>query len=76
MGNGLPFWLALFVANIISVVALGWLLVPAADRLFGWWLYPRRRRRPVTTVLGVAVVVALYGLSLVLARWISGWPWP
>ncbi|MEX1294784.1 MAG: antibiotic biosynthesis monooxygenase [Candidatus Limnocylindrales bacterium] len=75
-GNGLPFWLALFVANIISVVALGWLLVPAAHRVFGWWLYPRGRTKSVATVVGVAVVVVLYGISLALTRWISSWPWP
>ncbi len=75
-GNGMPFWLALFVANIISVVALGWLLVPAADRVFGWWLYPGGRTRRTTTALGVIVVVALYGFSLALTRWMSTWPWP
>ena len=76
MGNGLPFWLALFVANVISVVALGWVLVPAADRLFGWWLYARGRSRRLVTAVGVALVVLLYAASLVLTRWISTWPWP
>ncbi len=76
VGSGLPFWLALFVANIISVVALGWVLVPAADKLFGWWLYPSGRTRRAMTALGIVVVVALYGVSLALTRWISTWPWP
>ena len=76
VGNDLPFWLALFIANIISVVALGWLLVPAAGRLFGWWLYPRGRSRHVVTAIGTIVVVALYGVSLLMTRWISEWPWP
>jgi antibiotic biosynthesis monooxygenase (ABM) superfamily enzyme len=76
VGNGLPFWLALFVANVVSVVALGWLLVPAADRVFGWWLYPSGRSRRLATALGAVVVVVLYGASLALARWISTWPWP
>ena len=76
VGNGVPFWLALFLANIASVAALGWVLVPAADRVFGWWLYPSGRSRRVTTAMGVIAVVALYGVSLVLARWISTWPWP
>jgi hypothetical protein len=75
-GNGLPFWLALFMANIISVAALGWLLVPAVDKLLGWWLHPRGRDRHLVTVVGTVVVIALYGVSLLLARWISSWPWP
>jgi antibiotic biosynthesis monooxygenase (ABM) superfamily enzyme len=75
-GNGLPFWLALFVANIISVAALGWVLVPATGRFFGWWLYPAGRYRRRTAILGVVVVVALYGASLLLARWLSTWSWP
>ena len=75
-GNGLPFWLALFVANIISVAALGWVLVPAADKLFGWWLYPGGGSRKRTALIGAGVVVALYGASLLLASWISTWPWP
>ena len=66
VGNGLPFWLALFVANIISVVALGWLLVPGADKLFGWWLYPSGRSRRMATLVGTVVVITLYGLSLAL----------
>ena len=74
--NGLPPWLALFVANIISVAALGWLLVPAADRLFGWWLYPTRLGRRTATVVGVSVVVALYAVSLLVAAWIWSWDWP
>ena len=75
-GNGWPFWLALFAANVISVVALGWMLVPAADRVFGWWLYPAGRSRRLVTPVGVVVVVVLYVASLALMRWISSWPWP
>jgi antibiotic biosynthesis monooxygenase (ABM) superfamily enzyme len=76
VGNGLPFWSALFVANIISVVALGWMLVPGADKLFGWWLYPSGRSRRMATLVGTVVVITLYGLSLALTRWISEWTWP
>jgi antibiotic biosynthesis monooxygenase (ABM) superfamily enzyme len=38
---GLPFWLALFISNVISVVLLNW-LVPWTSRGFGWWLAPPR----------------------------------
>jgi antibiotic biosynthesis monooxygenase (ABM) superfamily enzyme len=75
-GSGMPFWLALFLANIISVASLGWFLVPAADRLFGWWLYPTRPSRRRSTIVGIAVVAALYGVSMAIAAWMSTWPWP
>ncbi len=61
---------------MLVVVALGWLLVPAADRVFDWWLRPRGRDRQRTTLAGVAVVVALYVVALALAAWISTWAWP
>lgn len=76
VGNGMPLWLALFVANVLSVVALGWVLVPAVGRRFEWWLYPAGGRQRRTTAVGVVVVTALYGLSLLLAWWISSWPFP
>ncbi len=75
-GNDVPFWLALFLANILSVVALGWVLVPAADRVFGWWLYPHGRTRRLMTAVGIVVVVGLYAVSLAVTRWLSTWPWP
>lgn len=55
LGYGMPIWLALFVANIISVVALGWVFVPATDHVFGGWLYPLGRLRRITTVVGLLV---------------------
>jgi antibiotic biosynthesis monooxygenase (ABM) superfamily enzyme len=36
---GLPFWLALFIGNVVSVLLLNW-LVPWTSRGFGWWLAP------------------------------------
>ena len=38
---GLPFWFALFIGNVISVVLVNW-LVPWTSRGFGWWLSPLR----------------------------------
>ena len=58
----------IMVGGIYALVALGWVLVPAADRVFGWWLYPGGRSRRVATALGVVAVFGLYGVSLVLAR--------
>jgi hypothetical protein len=39
--GGLPFWLALFIGNIVSVLLLNW-LVPWVSRGFGWWLAPKK----------------------------------
>jgi uncharacterized protein len=59
---GLPFWLALFVGNVVSVLLLN-ALVPRTNSLFQWWLDPAIPRRHVDAI-GAAVVVALYGACL------------
>ena len=48
---GLPFWLALFIGNVVSVVLLNW-LVPWASRGFGWWLAPTRDAGRWTSLAG------------------------
>lgn len=62
-GRGVPFWLALFLGNAISVAALGWVLVPRASAAFSWWLSPPAPS-PGRTAAGAAVVVALYAVLL------------
>ncbi|WP_431284387.1 antibiotic biosynthesis monooxygenase [Humitalea sp. 24SJ18S-53] len=60
---GLPAWLTLFIANIVSVLLLN-TLVPWAGHRLDWWLHPAvpaQRRR-----------VNLYGLGLILAV-CAGW---
>jgi antibiotic biosynthesis monooxygenase (ABM) superfamily enzyme len=60
--HGVPFWLSLFIGNVVSTQLLGWFFVPWAFRLFGWWV---KRGIPVKThVLGYAIVVALYVVSM------------
>ena len=59
---GLPFWLALFIGNVVSVLLLN-RLVPWTNDLFRWWLDPARARRRVD-VAGAALVLALYGVCL------------
>ena len=62
----LPFWLALFIGNVVSVVLLNW-LVPLASRGFGWWLSPVRDgtgRR--ISLAGAALVIILYAVCLFL----------
>ena len=62
---GLPFWLALFIGNVVSVLLLNW-LVPWASRGFGWWLAPARATAGRTDLVGAALVVVLYGVWLFL----------
>ena len=59
---GLPFWLALFIGNIVSVLLLNW-LVPWTSRRFGWWLAPVGRW---TSLAGAALILLLYAAWLLL----------
>jgi antibiotic biosynthesis monooxygenase (ABM) superfamily enzyme len=62
---GWPFWLALFVSNIASVIILNW-LVPWISRRFAWWLQPAGSETRERTLQGVAAVVALYAILLLV----------
>ncbi|MGH7212253.1 MAG: hypothetical protein ACREF1_12430, partial [Acetobacteraceae bacterium] len=55
----LPFWFALFIGNVISVLLLNW-LVPWVSRGFGWWLAPARGAGGRISVAGAAVILVLY----------------
>jgi hypothetical protein len=61
---GLPFWLALFVGNVVSVLLLNW-LVPWTSRGFGWWLAPRRDPRGKITIAGGLLIIVFYGALLI-----------
>jgi uncharacterized protein len=63
---GWPFWLALFASNAISVPLVGSVLAPWAGRRFGWWTQPSDGPFGRTTVIGVGVIVLLYGVWLLL----------
>jgi antibiotic biosynthesis monooxygenase (ABM) superfamily enzyme len=60
---GLPFWLALFIGNVVSVLLLNW-LVPWASRGFGWWLAPTENPHTERDLAGAALVVVAYGVCL------------
>jgi uncharacterized protein len=62
---GLPFWFAMFVGNVVSVLLLNW-LVPAVGRSFGWWLAPARGAGGWTSLAGAALILMLYAVWLFL----------
>jgi antibiotic biosynthesis monooxygenase (ABM) superfamily enzyme len=62
---GLPFWLALFIGNVVSVLLLNWLL-PWISCGFAWWLAPAQGAGGRTNLVGATLVLALYGLWLFL----------
>ncbi|MBA3812585.1 MAG: hypothetical protein H0X27_13275 [Caulobacteraceae bacterium] len=59
----LPFWLALFVGNGVSVLLLN-VLVPRASRAPGWWLSPPPGRAGRFSLAGAALVIGLYAASM------------
>lgn len=62
---------ATFIGNLLSVAALTWLLVPWANRAFGWWLRPMVSVSPGTEAAGIALIVGLYAISVLVFAWIS-----
>jgi antibiotic biosynthesis monooxygenase (ABM) superfamily enzyme len=66
IGRGVPVSLALFIGAVVKVVLLGYLLVPWANRALTWWLTPRAGAPPWLTAGGAALVVALYGVGLLI----------
>ncbi|MEA3095710.1 MAG: uncharacterized protein QOJ04_7052 [Caballeronia sp.] len=64
---GLPFAIALFVGNVVSIIILNY-LVPWTSARFAWWLEPAEANRTKIDILGMALVSTLY-LVLVIAFW-------
>jgi hypothetical protein len=60
---GLPFWLALFIGNTVSVAMLNW-LVPWTSRRFDWWLRYGSHHSKMTDLAGAGLVIGLYALCL------------
>ncbi len=61
----LPFWLALFIGNVASVILLNY-FVPWTAGGFKWWLNPRPQGRVRVDIGGALLVVILYGALLLL----------
>ncbi len=69
--NSLGIAEATFIGNLLSVAALGWLLVPPANRVLDWWLRPMPNGPRWVTAVGVALIIGLYALSVVVFAWLS-----
>lgn len=63
---GLDPGMTLWISNIVSTVLLTWLLMPTATRLFRFWLDPIDGAPLKPTVIGAAIIVALYGVTLLV----------
>jgi antibiotic biosynthesis monooxygenase (ABM) superfamily enzyme len=61
---GLPFAVALFIGNVVSVILLNY-LVPWTSTRFAWWLRPASPSSRWIHILGIMAVLALYTLMLV-----------
>lgn len=61
-GLGLPFPVVVFLGNAVGTVLLSWMLMPAAVRLFDWWLDPAASQ--AQTIQGALLLIALYVLEV------------
>ncbi len=64
---GLSFAVSLFLGNVVSVGLTGF-LVPWAAGHFGWWLKPPPGKETQASLLGAAVILALYA-AMVFVFW-------
>jgi len=73
VNRGVPFWLALFIGNIVSVILLSW-LVPWSARRFDWWITPQGASVPRINLIGAGAVIGLYIVCLLAFALYSNWP--
>ena len=62
---GLPFPVALFVGNAVSVVLLDF-LIPRTSLRFGWWFRPDAAEYVRRTIAGAALVALLYAVMVLV----------
>lgn len=62
---GLPFWLSLFIGNVVSVLLLS-KLVPLAGRGLRWWLDPPIARHTRTDIVGLSLMLGIYAFWLLV----------
>ncbi|MGO4716757.1 antibiotic biosynthesis monooxygenase [Bradyrhizobium sp. 2TAF24] len=71
--HGVPFWLSLFIGNLVSTQLLGWWVVPAAFKVFDWWLAPKTSTG--RQIGGYALVAALYAVAMAAYAVLLAWNW-
>ena len=59
----LPFAIALFIGNVVSVLLLNY-LVPWMSNQFSWWLQPAGRHPESINIAGTVLLVAIYTLMM------------
>jgi antibiotic biosynthesis monooxygenase (ABM) superfamily enzyme len=62
----LPLAVSMFIGNLASVAVLTWLLMPLANRAFGFWLTPSGARGRFVELRGIAVIVAGYAVAIAI----------
>jgi antibiotic biosynthesis monooxygenase (ABM) superfamily enzyme len=65
----MPFAIALFIGNVVSILLLNY-LVPWISVRFSWWLAPTGPHVQRVHVTGAALVAAIYGLMLLAFWWL------
>jgi uncharacterized protein len=65
----MPFAIALFIGNVVSILLLNY-LVPLTSNRFSWWLAPKGPNVQALAVAGAALVTAIYGLMLLAFWWL------
>ncbi len=72
--RGVPFWLSLFIGNLVSTQLLGWWVVPAAFKVFDWWLAPNTKMW--RQIGGYGLVAVLYAVAMAVYAVLLGWHLP
>ncbi len=69
--EGLPFWFALFIGNVVSVLLLS-RLVPWFGKLLRWWLIPDGRRDWRRDVASAGLMLGIYTACLLVFSQVPG----
>ena len=59
----IPFFAALFIGNVASIVVMNW-LVPWTGQGLSWWLKPHQPGQMRLDLAGAALIIGLYGVLL------------